>query len=149
VGRSLRHEVEDGVFGAHHADAFKLAARINPNHKGLIGGGLLIAQLDIEQAQLVAFGAGLPTFEQVASFGRGARHEGDPSGVDNWYSQRPFPFFSFLGNPLLEWGGRMRSAESSPLRAGSLAESQENCRWISSHRVWARVIFPFEMARQA
>src|SRR6266849_1868664 len=87
VFRRLDHQVRDGVPRSNHAEAFKRAPRINAYHERLIVRLLLVAELDVEQAKLVAFRFGFARLEQVTSFGGGTWHERYPAGIDNWYSQ--------------------------------------------------------------
>src|SRR5947208_12205351 len=53
----LYHQVDDGLFRPTHTEAFKLAAWINSCHQRLIVRVLLVAQLHVEESELVAFGA--------------------------------------------------------------------------------------------
>ena len=87
VIRRLDHQVRHGVKSPNHAEAFKLAPRIHAYHERLIVRLLLVAELDVEQAKLIALRFGFARFEQVTSFGGGTWHERYPAGIDNWYSQ--------------------------------------------------------------
>jgi hypothetical protein len=80
----LRHEVAYRLFGTNHAEAFKLAAWINADDQGLIVRFLLVAQLDVEHSELVAFRLRFACFEQVAGLCRCAGHEWHTSAINNW-----------------------------------------------------------------
>src|SRR5712691_2740789 len=87
----FRHQVQHSVTGPHHAIALELGAWVNACYKGLGVRLLRVAELDVEEAQLVAFGPRLPALEEVAGFGGRTRHERDTPRVNDWYSQRDCP----------------------------------------------------------
>src|SRR5690348_10680211 len=73
--RSFHHQVQDRLPTANDAVAFKLGTWVNTNSQRLIIGFLCVAELHVEQAQLVPLGARLATFEQVARFGGSTGHQ--------------------------------------------------------------------------
>ncbi len=85
--RCLRHEVEDGVLCANHAEPLKLGAGIKAGHHLLIVGFLLVTELDVEQSQLVPFGACFAALKQVACLGRRTGHQCHSSRINDCYSQ--------------------------------------------------------------
>ncbi len=86
----LHHQVQDRLLGANDAQPLKLGARINTSHQRLIVRFLFVAQLYVEQAQLVPLWPCLPTFEQVTGRCRCAGHERDAPRVYHWYSHKDF-----------------------------------------------------------
>jgi len=82
--RCLYHEIEHRVFCANDAEAFKLTARIDTSHKLLIVWFLLVAELDIEDPQLIPLRFRFARFEQVTGFRGRARHECNPAGINDW-----------------------------------------------------------------
>ncbi len=84
VIRSLNHEMQDGISYPDNTEALKCTARIDANHKRLILWFLLVGELNVEDAEFVAFGSRLATLEQVASLPRRAGHEGNPMCIDDW-----------------------------------------------------------------
>ncbi len=89
VGR-FRHEVQYRVFRADHAIALERASGVNAHHKRLIVRLLLVRELDVEQAELVALWFRMPALLQVAGFGGRVRHQLHASTIHDWYSHKDF-----------------------------------------------------------
>jgi hypothetical protein len=84
--------MQDGILCPNDTEALELRPWINANHKRLILWLLLVRELHVEQAELVALGSSVSTLEQVASLSRRTRHEWNPTPIHNWYSHASFSF---------------------------------------------------------
>jgi hypothetical protein len=95
--RSLHHQIEHRITCANHTEALPLGTWIDANHKRLMLWLLLVRELHVEQAELVALGSSLSTLEQVASLPRSAGHLWNLASIDDGYSH---VFLSFpYGRP--------------------------------------------------
>lgn len=93
VRRGFHHQIKHRVLCANDTEALKFTPWVDAHDQGLVIRFLLIAQLDVEQTELVPLWPGIATLKQVASFGRSAGHLWDALAINNGKTHRKgFPF---------------------------------------------------------